>query len=170
MSLAPTQIARLLQASGAVLRAEVQALPDPLLVFHPKPGEWCAKEVVGHLIEAERRGFAGRIRILLAESEPKLQAWDQNEVARARRDCERDMKSLLDEFTALREASVSLAASLTSEDFGRAGLHPKVGRLSIGDVAHEWIHHDRNHLAQIMANVQSHVWPSMGAAQGFSGE
>jgi DinB superfamily len=170
VSLAPAQIARLLQASGAVLRAEVQALPDPLLVFHPEPGEWCAKEVVGHLIEAERRGFAGRIRILLRESQPKLEAWDQNEVARARHDCEREVQSLLDEFTALREASVSLVASLKPEDFGRVGMHPKVGRLSIGDVAHEWVHHDRNHLAQIMANVQTHVWPSMGAAQGFSGE
>ena len=170
MSLAPPEIARLIQASGAALSAEVRGLPEALLDFHPRPGEWCVKEVVGHLIEAERRGFAGRIRILLAESEPKLAGWDQTEVARARRDCERDMKTLLDEFIALRESSVALAAQLEPRDYSRVGLHPKVGRLTIGDVAHEWIHHDRNHLAQIMANVQAYVWPSMGAAQGFAGE
>jgi hypothetical protein len=44
-----------------------------------------------------------------------------------------------------------------------------VGRLTIGDIAHEWVHHDRNHLAEIMANVQAYVWPSKGAAQKFSG-
>ena len=30
--------------------------------WRPAPGEWSANECVGHLIEAERRGFAGRIR------------------------------------------------------------------------------------------------------------
>ena len=34
--------------------------------WRPAPGEWSANECVGHLIEAERRGFAGRIRPILA--------------------------------------------------------------------------------------------------------
>ena len=33
--------------------------------WRPEPGEWSANECVGHLIEAERRGFAGRIRTIL---------------------------------------------------------------------------------------------------------
>lgn len=169
MMLQPIDIAQLIQASAGALRAEVEALPEALLRFQPGPREWCVKEVVGHLIEAERRGFAGRIRLLLAaEAEPALETWDPDEVARARRDAERDAKELLTELGALRGASVELVAGLQPRDFRRAGTHPKVGRLTIGDIAHEWVHHDRNHLAQIMANVQAYVWPSMGAAQKFS--
>ena len=170
MMLQPTDIARLIQASAGALRAELEALPEALLRFQPGPREWCVKEVVGHLIEAERRGFAGRIRILLAaDEEPALEGWDPDEVARARHDADRDVKDLLAELAALRDASVELVAGLQPRDFRRAGAHPKVGRITIGDIAHEWVHHDRNHLAQIMANVQAYVWPSMGAAQKFSG-
>lgn len=38
-----------------------------LATWHPAEGEWCVNEVLGHLIEAEARGFAGRIRQILAD-------------------------------------------------------------------------------------------------------
>ena len=53
-------------------------------------------------------------------------------------------------------------------DLARGGRHPEVGRLTIGDLLHEWVHHDRNHLRQILVNVQAYVWPAMGNAQRFS--
>jgi hypothetical protein len=166
--LAPAVVAGLLSSGMKTLRAELAALPDALLAFHPAPGEWCAKEVVGHLIEAERRGFAGRIRILLAESAPALQRWDQNEVARERRDCAREMATLVRELEELRADSVVLVAGLRPTDLARAGQHPTVGRLSVADLLNEWVHHDRNHIRQILANVQAYVWPHMGNAQKFS--
>ncbi len=141
-----------------------------LTAYHPAPGEWCAKEVVGHLIEADRRGFAGRIRIILGADAPRVDAWDQLEVAKARRDCERDTKALVGEFTALREDGVALVASLRDADLARVGHHPKVGVLSVADLLHEWVHHDRNHLKQIQSNVQHYVWPSMGNGQKFSAD
>jgi hypothetical protein len=39
--------------------------------------------------------------------------------------------------------------------------------LTIGDLLGEWVHHDREHLRQIMANVQEYVWPQLGGAQRF---
>jgi hypothetical protein len=33
---------------------------------------------------------------------------------------------------------------------------------------YEWVHHDRNHLRQILANVQAFAWPHMGNARRFS--
>jgi hypothetical protein len=61
--------------------------------------------VLGHLIESERRGFAGRIRLILAGAEPNLEGWDQGEVARARRDCERPAAGLVAELDALRRTA-----------------------------------------------------------------
>ena len=168
--LTPRQIAELLRSAATTLRAELAALPEPVLAFHPAAGEWCAKEIVGHLIEAERRGFAGRIRQILSSHTPDLQAWDQNAVARERRDCERDANELLDEFGKMREASVALVLGLREDDLGRGGRHPKVGLLRVADLLQEWVHHDRNHERQILGNVQAYVWPHMGNAQGFAGE
>ncbi|MGH7320670.1 MAG: DinB family protein, partial [Candidatus Rokuibacteriota bacterium] len=79
-------MAELLRSAATTLHAELTALPASALGWHPAPGEWCVKEVMGHLIEAERRGFAGRIRVILSEREPALATWDQAGVARERRD------------------------------------------------------------------------------------
>ena len=166
--LAPREAARLLESAAAAIRAELAALPDDVLGWHPAPGEWCAKEVLGHIIESERRGFAGRIRFILANDEPRLENWNQVEVAQARRDCDRTGPALLAEFDALRRDSVALVAGLQVGDLARGGLHPKVGHLRVGDLIHEWVHHDRNHLRQLLANVQAAAWPHMGNARRFS--
>jgi len=166
--LTPAEIAALLRSACAVVRAELAELPAAAVRWHPAPGEWCVLEVLGHLIEAEQRGFAGRIRIILEHDESTLEAWDQVAVARARRDCERDPTALLDEFATLRAASAALVAGLRDSDLRRGAAHPTVGHLRVGDLLHEWIHDDRNHVKQLLANVQEFVWPHMGNAQRFS--
>src|SRR6266849_2983122 len=75
--LEPREVAELLRAMSSAVVAEINALPEEILAWHPAPGEWCAKECLGHLLEAERRGFNGRIRTILAQPEPVLPAWDQ---------------------------------------------------------------------------------------------
>ena len=122
--LSPREVADCLRGAVAALRAELGALPASVLAFHPAPGEWCAKEVVGHLIEAERRGFARRCR--------------------------------------------ASPAGGGAADVARPGPHPTVGLLRVDDLLQEWVHHDGNHLRQILANVQAYVWPAMGNAQRFS--
>ncbi len=168
--LTPVEIAASLEAAMTTLRAELGALPERVLGWHPAAGEWCAKEIVGHLIEAERRGFAGRIRIIQGAERPALSAWDQNEVARARRDCARPMTALLDELATLRHESAALVRALREPELDRGGEHPKVGFLRVRDLLQEWVHHDRNHIRQAMANVQAYVWPAMGNSQKFAGE
>ena len=164
----PTQIAALLGTTSTTLAAHFAAWPAALLSWQPEPEQWSALEVVGHLIEAEERGFAGRIRTLLAEERPRFNTWDPAAVARARRDAERDPAVLLAEFTDRRAESVALVETLSAGDLGRGGDHPEVGFLTVQDLLNEWIHHDANHLQQIMANIQDYAWPHMGNARRFS--
>ena len=167
--LPPPVVAALLHAASATIHAELSALPTPLQAFHPAPGEWCVKEVLGHLIECEKRGFSGRIHVIMqTEASPQLEGWDQDAVARARKDCEREWPALYDEFSRLRSASVAQVVALSPADLARRGQHPKVGVLTVADLLHEWVHHDRNHIRQMLANVQGAAWPHMGAAQRFS--
>lgn len=164
----PLEVAGLLRAAAEVIAAETRAQPERLLAWHPAAGEWCTREVLGHLIETERRGFAGRIRQILGADRPRLVAWDQQAVARERADCGRPLGPLLDEFLALRRDSIALVEALQSGDLDRGGEHPHVGWLSVGDLLQEWVHHDRNHVRQLQANVQQFVWPAMGNARRFS--
>ncbi|HKG27719.1 MAG TPA: DinB family protein [Thermomicrobiales bacterium] len=166
--LAPRRAAALLGTMPIILRAEFEAAPGELLRWRPAPEEWCVLEVVGHLIETEERGFAGRIRTILAEERPRFTAWDPSAVARERQDEESDPVELLAEFTGRRTAGVALVERLTAADLARGGDHPEVGFLTVNDLLHEWIHHDANHLRQMLATVQAYTWPQMGNAQRFS--
>ena len=169
-ALAPAQIADLLAASATTVVAELLALGDQA-GWRPEPGEWSANECVGHLIEAERRGFAGRIRTILAAASSRtptiLEAWDQVGVAAARRDHLRSGAELAAEFDTLRADSLALVRGLRPADLARGGDHPEVGPLRVDELLGEWVHHDRNHVRQMLAVSQARVWPQMGNAQRF---
>jgi hypothetical protein len=49
-----------------------------------------------------------------------------------------------------------------------SGEHPDVGTLRVIDLLHEWPHHDRAHMRQLLAIGQAYVWPHMGNARRFS--
>ena len=162
----PDGIARYLEAAGATILAEFEAL-GPDARWRPAAGEWSANETLGHILEAERRGYNGRIRSILAAEEPRFQGWDQTAVAAARHDDLRDPSELLAEFLALRADSVDLVRSLRAGDLTRTGTHDVVGVLAVGDLIAEWVHHDRNHVKQILSVAQARVWPQMGNARRF---
>ena len=63
---------------------------------------------------------------------------------------------------------VRLVEGLSAADLLQGGHHPTVCHLTVADLLNEWIHHDRNHVRQILANVQAYVWPHMGNSQRFS--
>ena len=174
-ALGAATIADLLASSAAIVVAELRALGADG-GWRPEPGEWSANECVGHLIEAERRGFAGRIRTILAGGPggsvpaipPDLEAWDPPAVATARQDHLRDAAELADEFATLRADGIALVRGLDPADFARQGMHPEVGLLRVDELLGEWVHHDRNHIRQLLAVTQARVWGQMGNARRFS--
>ena len=168
--LTPEEVARLLRATADIVAAELYALRE-LAGWRPADGEWCANEVVGHIVEADRRGFSGRIRRILAAPpgvEPVEQGWDQPAVAAERHDCAKPGTVLIDELTASRAEAIELVRSLTAADLDRAARHARVGRVTVRELLNEWCLHDGNHLQQLLKNVQARAWPAMGNTRRFS--
>ncbi len=168
--LAQDAVARLLGATARIVEAELGALGDELAGWRPGPGEWCANEVVGHLVEADARGYGGRIRRILAAppgNEPTEPGWDEPSVAAARADCAKAAATLIDELAASRRDAVELVLSLRPEDLGRGAIHVTVGRVTVADLLQEWCTHDRVHLQQLLKSVQARAWPVMGNTRRF---
>lgn len=140
----------LVRASSQAIAGELRAL-GPRATVRPAPGEWCANEVVGHLIETDRRTPASRIRTMIAEDRPQFERWDQPGVAAARRDHEKDPEALLSEFLAARDADLTFVASLDPGVLGRVGIHPRQGEMTVRDTLVKWVRHDREHLAQMLS-------------------
>jgi len=166
--LRPADVAAFLRAARDQVVTELTAMGDPLAGWRPTPDEWSANECVGHLIEADRRGFAGRIRRILAEDGVADSGWNQVEVAAARRDQERPAAALVAEFVAERDAGIALVEGLRDADLGRSAIHAEVGRVTISNLLGEWAFHDRNHVRQLLANTQSRAWVGMGNTRRFS--
>jgi DinB family protein len=166
--LTPAQVARLLRAARDHVVTELTAMGDPLAGWRPTPDEWSANECVGHLIEADRRGFAGRIRRILDENGVAESGWSQIDVAAARRDHERTAASIAEEFVTTRDAGIALVEALTEDQLDRFAIHAAVGRVTVRNLLHEWVFHDRNHIRQLLANSQARAWPAMGNARRFS--
>ena len=162
------EVAGYLEATCALIESEFAALGTDSS-WHFDPNEWCASEVVGHMVEADKRGFAGRIREIL-NSKERTSAWDQVAVARERNDCARLGQSVWMEFMGVRNDGIKLVRSLKAADLSRGIEHPKAGRLLIRDLLHEWIHHDRHHTRQLLQIAQERAWPHMGNSQKFKGE
>ena len=164
------EVARLLKATSDIVAAELYAMGDRA-GWRPAAGEWCANEVVGHIVESDRRGFTGRIRRILAApegNEPDEEGWDQPSVAAARGDCFKPGTVLIDELTASRADAIDLVRSLRPEDLDRAALHRAVGRITVSELLNEWCLHDRTHLQQLLKNVQTRAWPVMGNTRRFT--
>ncbi len=165
--LSSDEIAPLLAATVATLRAEVRALGREA-GWRPAPSEWSVSECVGHLFEADERGFAGRIRTILGADRPVLVEWDPPAIAAARHDDQADPIELVEAFAARRSTGIALVRSLNEADLARVGIHPSIGPLRVDELLAEWVHHDRNHVRQALAVSQARVWPQMGATRRFS--
>lgn len=162
-----TLLTALLRATPELLRTLLAALPAEVCCVQPAPGEWSINEVLGHLIEAEGRGFAGRIRLILTEEQHRCHTWDPDQVAQARRDHEKPVSTLLAEFCQLRTSSLELVSTLQPAQLARTGEHPKVGVLTVNNLLHEWVYHDLNHLRQMENNLLGLLWPQLHNAQHF---
>src|SRR5713226_8581197 len=96
-------IAKYKEGYNEVLRSLEGFSPD-LLTAHPIPGKWSAAEIVHHLSDSE--SAAGiRIRRLVAEPNPVIYGYDQEEYARALRYNEREIAPSLENFRAVREST-----------------------------------------------------------------
>lgn len=113
----------------------------------PAPG---AHEVVGHLIVGERDDWMPRLRRILQEGE--LRPFDPfPHDATISPGSGRPLGDLLTEFASLRMAGLDELWSLrlSPDDLARTGLHPSLGRVSVGQLLATWAVHDLHHLRQI---------------------
>ncbi len=104
--------------------AEVQATLRPVTEARAAtayaPGKWTIKEVIGHISDAERVFTYRAMRIARADSTP-LAGFDENAWVPPARFNDRSLASLLDEWVAIRGASIALFAGLPREAVTRKG-------------------------------------------------
>jgi hypothetical protein len=128
--------------------ASLKDFPEPALTAHPLPGKWSAAEIVHHLADSESTS-ALRLRRLLAEDNPVIQGYDQDQYAVRLKYNEREMAPALEAFRAARATTAQLLNLMSEDDWTRAGTHTESGRYPIETWLEIYAAHAHNHAAQI---------------------
>ena len=138
----------------ALYRDGYAAVAEALLKMTPGeldsragPGRWSAREIVHHLADSEMAA-AFRLRLLLAEDRPTIQAYDQDGFAR-RLHYERPYEASLEAFRWARASTVELLERLSPADWQREGTHTVDGRWTPETWLQIYGEHAHKHARQI---------------------
>lgn len=131
----------------------VQGLTPDDLLQRPDPdagvGLWTIQQVVLHLADAEM-AFADRMRRVIAEDNPPLQAWSENRFAEKlfyERQSPADAVKLI-ELT--RRNLAIVLRQLPPDAFERTGMHSQRGRQTLREIVTTDTHHLEHHVGFIV--------------------
>jgi hypothetical protein len=167
MALSASERAALIEeyaAGPARLRDALARVPAEALQWRPAPGEWSAHEVICHCADSETNA-AGRIRYLLAETEPLILGYDEAQWARTLDYHEHPLAPALAAVDAVRANTAVLLRRLPGSAWSREGRHTESGRYTAEDWLRIYADHLENHARQIEANVAAWRSASAGAAR-----
>lgn len=134
-----------LQTTPLRWQALADTFPSETLRRQPAAGEWSAMECLQHLIDLDRHVFPQRVEAILNGQDFPAFFPEQHG---STLDAERPMQALATEFATLREENLRLLARITPPDLAREATHAELGRVSLGNLLHEWGGHDLMHLVQ----------------------
>ena len=106
--------------------------------------KWTLKETLGHLCDGERVFSYRAMRIARGDKTP-LPGFEQDDFVASGKFNARDWSSLLEEWSALRQATIALARSLTPEMLQQMGTASDVP-MSARALLYVTVGHERRHM------------------------
>jgi uncharacterized damage-inducible protein DinB len=125
-------------------------LPEATLSMPCAEGEWTIKQILAHVIDAERV-FAYRALRFARNDLTALPGFDQEADMRAINAAERTIEDLLEEYNVVRMSSVALFNSLPADAFERIGVASN-NPLSVRGAVYFIAGHELHHLNSIREN------------------
>ena len=109
-----------LQLHTQSFTAFIQNIPEEKSNYAYAPGKWTVKEILLHLIDAERI-FAYRALRFARNDSTALPGFDENAYVPYSHANSRTLTSIIEEFTAVRQATLTLFNNLDEPAFQRTG-------------------------------------------------
>lgn len=132
----------LLEQQWASFPEFLSAIPPALRDHRYAPGKWSIRDIVQHLIDAERVFACRALRFARGDGQA-LPGFSENDYAVAARAARRDWDDMVSEFQHLRRANIFLFASFDEEELEAPGIangQPiyvrALGFILVGHIAH----------------------------------
>lgn len=152
-----------LERTPGVLRAWFTGIPEAWLQADEGPDTFSPRDVLAHLIHAERVDWMPRMRIILEHGEEKaFEPFARRGFLDEARGW--SLEALLTEFERLRLVNLRAlgAVSLQPSDWERKGTHPGLGPVTLENLMAAWVVHDLGHLGQIARVLAKHYKTAVG--------
>ena len=139
----------ILERTVPTIESLVIDLPDEIVLANEGGDSWSCYDVLGHLIHGEKTDWIPRLDIILNAEDKRFEPFDR--FAQERDSAGKSFEQLLVEFNTLRADNISKLRgfNLTSEDFGKEGIHPEFGPVTIENLLSAWTVHDLGHIYQM---------------------
>ena len=139
-----------LERTPATLTRLLDGLPDIWIRATEGDGTWSPFDVIGHLIHGEQVDWIPRARHILAGKTDPFEPFDRTAQFRES-EKKKTLKELLTTFADLRRENLAALEemNLRPPDLQKAGLHPELGPVTLGQLLATWVAHDLDHIAQI---------------------
>lgn len=121
----------------------LQGLTPKQAEFAYAPGKWTIKQVVGHIIDAERV-FVYRALRFARQDKTELASFDENSFVDNANFNERTLPDLLEEFQVVRSGTIHFAKSLDADALTRVGIASK-NPVSVRALLYIVAGHERHH-------------------------
>jgi hypothetical protein len=158
-----------LAATPEVLRLLMGGVREEDAQWKPAPDRWSIAEVLEHLSHLEGRCFRVRFDLMIAEVNPEVEPYDQEQYAAEGAYSNREAEESFAHWEEQRDDNVEFLRGLDPSVLTRTARHPKLGTITAGDLLHEWAFHDLGHVRQIAELVRARMYhPKLGPFQSES--
>jgi hypothetical protein len=137
-----TRAAEDVEAAARAVMAMGDKIPDGV------EGEWTPAEILGHICDGARV-WGGRMRRVVRETEPELEAFDETGALRVAGYRWKRLEPLLAEFRIVSDDTLAFLRGVAPGDWMRVGQRPTLGRISLGELARIEMEHERDHARQL---------------------
>jgi hypothetical protein len=134
----------LLRSGGRELIEALERIPESRGGHRYAPDKWTIREVIGHLIDAERIFGYRALRFARADQTP-VPGFDENEYVKSAGSDARTIADLARELAVVRESSALMFESLPEDAWLRTGI-ANGNAISVRAIAYVVAGHPRHHL------------------------
>ncbi|MEO8150625.1 MAG: DinB family protein [Bacteroidia bacterium] len=125
----------------------IKTITEENLNYRYAEGKWTIKEILVHLMDAERI-FAYRALRFARQDKTDLPGFEENDYAPASKASSRNIDSIMQEFAALRKSTIELYKSFDEEQLNQSGTANN-NRITVRSLGYSTAGHELHHIQVI---------------------
>lgn len=144
-----------LEATPEILRALMAPITAEDALWKPSPDRFSVAEVLEHLSHVEGHCYRLRVERALERDGAEWDPYDTAGYAASGQYSGRDPEDSFAHWEEQREDNLEYLKGLPADAAARHGMHPSLGRVTVGELVAAWACHDLGHVRQVAELVRA---------------